>query len=50
MPKKVGLGWFADLRGRGGGVWQERRGGVFEVWLIPQCALYHIRALAKQKY
>ena len=29
MPKKVGIGYFADLRG-GRGVWQERGGGAFE--------------------
>ena len=37
MPKKEGLGQFADLRGRG--AWQERGGGVFEGGLIPQYTL-----------
>ena len=30
LPKKGGLGLFADLRLWGGGTWQEREGNVFE--------------------
>ena len=41
LPKKGGVGQFADLGRGGGGAWQERGGGVFfeGVGLIPQCTL-----------
>ena len=48
LPKKGGLGQFADLRDGLGqfanlrGAWQERGGGVFERGLIPQCPLWHL--------
>ena len=35
LPKKEGLGKFANLR-RGGGAWQKKGGGVFEGGLIPK--------------
>ena len=38
MPKKGGLGQFADLRG----AWEERGGGVFEGGLIPKHTLCYI--------
>ena len=37
LPKKEGLGQFADLRE--GGVGKKEEGGVLEGRLIPQCAL-----------
>ena len=40
LPKKGGLTQFVDLRG----AWQERRGGVFERGLIPQCTLCYLQA------
>ena len=48
MPKKGRLGQFADLEGGGeggggggggGGLAKKRKGGVFEMRLIPQCTL-----------
>ena len=35
LPKKMGLGQFADLRG----AWKKRRGWCFSGGLIPHCAL-----------
>ena len=37
LPKKGGLGQFADSRGGGSG---KKEDGVFEGGLIPQCTLW----------